>query len=850
VDVLAPKSDAAVYLPPGNAKLKATPLKPEPAIPAPQRQAIAAAAKPSQAKAEPSSSSPPPSQPTVAPTAAAAAALPAEGKLTRDGAVLRFAGAARLGSAVFLRGNTAWIVLDAAAPLDAARLKIELGNFPDAVEASSGGGLSILRLVLRTPEEIAAVAEGSDLKVTIAPQVTIAASAIGFSRNLDDSAHATMTTLLAGAGRVVTLLDPVAGDTLDVIPAAPGQAMAAENDYVEFRALKTASGLVLLPLADDLEVSVHAMRVTIARRQGLSLTPPASAIAGSPTVLARGEGGPSFLDFAAWQRSSRGSFLQAERRLRAAIVARKPEEANPARLALARFYLAGNFAAEALGTIDVMQAADPALQGDRHLRTLRAAAEYEMGRYRDASKELAGAEFDNDPHAAFWRGLIAAKLENWNQAQADLDRAAAVLHRYPAEWQGRARLAAARAGLARGRLELADAALTRLPPGLAPSLMIEAQLLHARLIAQENRDKDARALFAAVESGSDPHAAAEAIYARLQSGLAARTVSRARAIAALESLRFRWRGDALEMATLRTLSSLYFAAGRWRDGLHALRIAARSFPGEDDARQAEDDMRAAFVELYLHGKADRMAPVEALSLFYDNIDLTPIGADGDEMIRRMSDRLVAVDLLGPASDLLKYQIDKRLDGVARAQVATTLAGIYLMDGKAQAALETLQATQISMLPEDVGHKRLLIEARALAALKRTGDALDLIAVDKQDDTNRLRAEIYWQGRQWPLAGATAEESLGERWNAPAPLSAGDRSEVLHAAVAYSLANDEMSLERLRTHFAAKMAGTPDADVFAAVSARIEIRGTKFRDAAAQIASIDTLERFMKEMRTR
>ena len=67
------------------------------------------------------------------------------------------------------------------------------------------------------------------------------------------------------------------------------------------------------------------------------------------------------------------------------------------------------------------------------------------------------------------------------------------------------------------------------------------------------------------------------------------------------------------------------------------------------------------------------------SLFYDNIDLTPIGADGDEMIRRMADRLVAVDLLGPAANLLAYQVNKRLDGVARAS-GLHQAGGDLSDG--------------------------------------------------------------------------------------------------------------------------------------------------------------------------
>ena len=48
-------------------------------------------------------------------------------------------------------------------------------------------------------------------------------------------------------------------------------------------------------------------------------------------------------------------------------------------------------------------------------------------------------------------------------------------------------------------------------------------------------------------------------------------------------------------------------------------------------------MRTMFVSLFLKGKADKMPPIQALSRFYDFIDLTQIGPDGDEMIRRMSD---------------------------------------------------------------------------------------------------------------------------------------------------------------------------------------------------------------------
>ena len=76
-----------------------------------------------------------------------------------------------------------------------------------------------------------------------------------------------------------------------------------------------------------------------------------------------------------------------------------------------------------------------------------------------------------------------------------------------------------------------------------------------------------------------------------------------------------------------------------------------------------------------------MPAIDALSLFYDFRDLTPVGRRGDEMIRKLADRLVSVDLLDQAAELLQHQVDNRLQGAARAQVAVRLAVIYLMARK-------------------------------------------------------------------------------------------------------------------------------------------------------------------------
>ena len=37
-------------------------------------------------------------------------------------------------------------------------------------------------------------------------------------------------------------------------------------------------------------------------------------------------------------------------------------------------------------------------------------------------------------------------------------------------------------------------------------------------------------------------------------------------------------------------------------------------------------------------------------------------------------------------------------------------------------------------------------------------------MDDQPDTQRLRADIYWESGNWEVAGQKAEELLGTRWS--------------------------------------------------------------------------------------
>ncbi len=835
VDVLAPRTDAAAYAAASSRALPEVLATPQ-AVP---ETAGAASASAPPAAIVPQTT---PEQTQVA--AAPQAGGPPTANLIGDGAELRFPDARGHAVAVFVRGETTWIVLDNHPALEAATLFANIAPVVAKADAEEAGTTSVLRLRFKAPL-VAAVSEDAGALVIAFAPTGDTPRAVSISRG-GANGRATLTAQMTGATAPIKLVDPDAGDKILVIPARPGRGLLTPRRFVEMEALPTTSGLAVVPLADDLNVTVKSDLVEFGRPSGLLLSTAAGS-APAPTVQIQRSGlGPAFIDFAHW-RGSNENIYAAERKLIAATARLAESDANRARLALARFLIAHELAPEALGVINLMQAAEAKLAQDPSLAVLRGAANYMTGRYADARAALASPVLDNDPHAALWRGLVAVKLENWSEARRDLAAAESVLHFYPPEWTVRARLARAEAGIATGDIATAADAMEGL--GTVPAAEdAEAKLLGARILAARGYRNQAIAGMRVVEASRDPRIAAEATYVRVDTELAAGRVKPAQAIDQLEQLRYRWRGDNLELRTLRKLGRLYFDAKRWREGLSVLRVAANNFAGSDDGRAAQDDMRMAFSDLFLKGKADAMKPVDSLSLFYDFIELTPIGADGDEMIRKLCDRLVAVDLLGPAEQLLDHQVHKRLDGVAQAVVATKLAAIYLLDHKGKEALAVINDTRQTRLPNEINEQRRLLEARALAALKQYDMAIDLVADDEAPDARRLRADIHWEAAHWPVAAAKIEELLGDRWQAEPPLTVEERANVMRAAIAYSLAGDDPSLVRIKLHWSGKMNASADASAFAVVTEKIDRQGVAFRDLARRIAGVDTLEKFMTDFR--
>ena len=290
-------------------------------------------------------------------------------------------------------------------------------------------------------------------------------------------------------------------------------------------------------------------------------------------------------------------------------------------------------------------------------------------------------------------------------------------------------------------------------------------------------------------------------------------------IAELETLTAVWRGDETEIEALQLLARLYTEEQRYRDAFHVMRTALLAHPEfRDDAPHPGRGGGRPSTRCSSAGKGDALPAIEALSLFYDFRELTPIGRRGDEMIRRLADRLVAVDLLDQAAELLQHQVDHRLQGAARAQVATRLAVIYLMNRKPDRALAALRATRIADLSNELRNQRLLLEARALSDIGRHDLALE---VDRQYRRAAKRSGCAptscGRRKRWREAAEQIELLLRRalarvRRRSPtpsAPTSCAPRS-------AMRSARTRSASARLREKYAAKMADGPDRRAFEVV----------------------------------
>lgn len=759
-----------------------------------------------------------------------------------------------VGAAVFERADRLWIVFDAALPLDTAEVTPEtLGPF-GAPEVKTFDNGTALILPLREKVLIGAVEEGASWRISAGETLTTTGRPIGLSRSWREDGRGSVAFDLKGTRKILKVKDELVGDEIVVATArGPGQSVQTPRNFVEFQALQTAQGIAIVPVADDLNVAAAPDNVIVTRRDGLVLSASdagydALASRGTPVAAVKA---PAEMHFAEWREAPGESFTERRQYYLQRLANARTQEMGDLRFAYGRFLLGYGLAPEALAAFDGALKAEQKFALDPAFRAARGVAGVLAGRYVEAIRDLSSTGLENAPHAAAWRGLARGELGHWEAARAQFGLAGAILDAFDDDLRTRFRAMAAEAALQGGDTSSAESYAAGFPAApesekaQAEILLVRAQVDHA---VKAGDDTLAR-YDAAIETGYPP-VAAKARFGKALLQLKRGDIDKDAFAEELESLRYAWRGDALELDILTELARFRLDEGDIAGALKQMQTATTNYPDSEEAHRMNVRMSDIFADYFLSDAISTMEPVQALAFFDRFKELTPIGSKGDEMIRNLAERLVEVDLLTQAEQLLDYQVANRLHGgVAKAQVAARLAAIYLIDQKPDQALAALRATKQNLLPEALAERRILLEARALADNKQYDNALDLLDGRKDMLSARLTADVLWDAGRWPAAGEAIETLLGRSWTQEELLDDETRLLVMRGAIAYSLAGDEDGLSRFRAKFGEAMSMSPDASAFAVVSEPIVEQGVAFREMTSRIASVDTLDRFLASLKT-
>ena len=759
-----------------------------------------------------------------------------------------------VGAAVFRRGDAVWVVFDTPARLDMDGAKA-LGPVTGA-HWTAGPDHVAVRIAAPRALRVSAVSNGTTWTVNVGGP---AASAGGVTVDRDDTGAPALVARMAGATRAIWLTDPMAGDRFAAVTAlAPGKGYADSRQSLDMTLLPTAHGLAVETLVSDLAIKADGDLVTLTRPGGLTLSPPSATLeSASAEPGAPGKAKYPGLIVEGWDSTGHSTFSARYRELQDAAAAEAaaagdhPRAPSEASMALDRFLVGSGLSYEAIGVMNAIVGQAPNMAGEPELRGLRGAARASIGRLAEAQGDFASSAVAGDPASAVWRGYIASKQGDWAAARQAFSAGAGAVDDFPPIWRARFGAAHAEAALESGDPEAARALLAYTFSQNAPAAdQLAARNVQARLFEQDGMTDRALAVYRAVGRAPLDNVAVPAKLGLIRLSLERGAMKPDEAARELEALRWRWRGDATELAVIRQLGKLYLSQGLYREALTALKGSGGRMSRLPGAADLSLDLTNAFRMLFLEGGADGLQPVQALGLFYDFRELTPIGADGDEMVRRLARRLVDVDLLDQAAELLKHQVDSRLEGVAKAQVATDLATIYLMDRQPEKALQALWSSRTTLLPTALNAERRALEARALMNLGRYDHALEVLGNDASADAKAVKAEIFWKQENWGGAAALYEGALGERYRNGGALTQDEEARLIRAGVGYSLSGDGAGLARLSRNYRPYV---PAARSKVALSIALEgLGGTEGTvspaDFATLSASADTFAGWVNEMK--
>jgi hypothetical protein len=318
------------------------------------------------------------------------------------------------------------------------------------------------------------------------------------------------------------------------------------------------------------------------------------------------------------------------------------------------------------------------------------------------------------------------------------------------------------------------------------------------------------------------------------------------AIAALESLRFAWRGDEIETDALAALGGAYARSGKTDAALDVFGLLGRRFGATArgrDALAAGRDLLAAVLD-----RLDRSPPggLYALALQARHGRLVALadrpdgGHEAGGLRLRLATLLLRDGYALEATRIL-HALTETASGPRRAELGATLARALIDSGREAEALDVLASTGNPTLEPALVERRALLRADALLGDGDTVRALDALRGLNGVEAARLRAQGLFAAGEWPAA----RKAFAELAATGAEPTAEDVA--LQGLSAY-LAGDADALRGLGDRQRGRLAGTRWAGLLDALAPPPADGPLRMESVERDLAAAAALDRLSRDWR--
>lgn len=770
-----------------------------------------------------------------------------ENKTVKDEvASLAFPWNMEVGVSVFQRGKYIWIAFDHQRTLDLDDLRNQSKNVTEQIIQVPHSKATILRILPKPNVRVGLRQEGLlwiidlythniDYKVRELP--------IFVQYNSMNQSYLYIPN--NNSGNALSIIDPEVGDMILIgTETELGLAIDEAYRYQDLEILPAKQGFAIVPNASDIMLTKGNTGFSIkADNRGLNISDNLDNIKRQQQFLQKAS---DIFDLNIPAQLLQMNFLDAEKQIKEDIAKSKQEQQIRAKLLLIRYYLGMGLGTEAMQALKQLSPEEKQKVSPETYAALSGVANFLMRRYDEALDNFSVQGLQNNNEAIFWRALTDSALEFKKENDIVLLTFITIIRDYPQELKERIALVAADTTI-KAYDDISTQNFLDILKSSKNNDARRAQILYlnAQKFEYQGYPNNALKEYSYATMHKSQKYASLARFSKVDLEDRFKLINPKRAIEELERLRFAWGEENFKFKLLQRLAEIYESDKNYNKALltyqQSLNLAQTPSQKEDILNK----MLKLFEDLYMNGRVDELQAVKAIALYKDYEWLAPRSRYYTAMAQKLADRMVAVDLLTSASDLLKEQLRLvNLSPDQKAQIGARLALIYLFEEDAIAALDILDKTQTKDLSQNQQQYRKIIKAKALAYLNKTDEALKLLEDDFSKNALLLKTDIYWKSGQWEKAANTIKYLI-EKPQKDTPLTSEQRTYILDWIIALKKANRSTVIYRIRNTFLSYFEKTPYYSTFNILTSNLETNRVDMNSIDKAVNDISAYSNFSK-----